>query len=278
MKRNALFFGLLCAFTPMLLLAGAGPRIHFAEQEHDFGDVIRGQSPSVELPFSNTGDVDLIIERIASSCGCAKAIRGSRSVPPGSSSKVYAQIETSGMSAGKHIKTVAVHSNDPRHPVTALKLLFNVIRHVSIQPDTLATSVSQLEQEDVFPIEATNHWTEPVTLRAPLADESDAVVLLPREMVLQPGEKASFRLSVRIRHETPLPYLKGKVIIKTSDPVEKELPVRVLHPGYQERPNLKFGGAPSQGRPSLHRNFAPFVGIRPSLVTMQPFGPSTLSG
>ena len=226
MERKALFLGLLCAFAPVLLFAGAGPTIHFAEQEHDFGDVIHGQSPSVELSLSNTGDVDLIIERIASSCGCAKAIRGSRRVSPGSSSKIFAQIETFGMSPGRHAKTVAVHSNDPKHPVTALKLLFNVVRHVSIQPDTVATTVSQLDKEAVFPIEATNHWTEPITLRAPKTNESDDVMVVPQEAVLQPGAKASFRLSVRIRRELPQPYLKGKVVIETNDPLEKDLPIR----------------------------------------------------
>jgi hypothetical protein len=226
MKRTILFLGLLCALAPVLLFAGAGPTIHFPEQEHDFGDVMYGQSPSVELAFSNTGEVDLIIERIASSCGCAKAIRGSRTVHPGSSSKIYAQIETHGMSPGRHAKTVAVHSNDPEHPVIALKLLFNVVRHVGIQPDTLATSLSQLEKEAVFPIEATNHWTEPITLRAPKADESDGVMLVPHEVVLQPGAKANFRLSVPIRPLPAQPYLRGKARIETSDPLEKELAVR----------------------------------------------------
>lgn len=226
MQRTIPALGLLCTLVPALLLAGTGPRIHFAEQEHDFGNVVYGQSPSVEFSFSNVGDTDLVVERISSSCGCAKAIRGSRTVSPGSSSKIHAQIDTFGMSGGRHRKTVAVYTNDPKNPVIRLKLLFNVVRNVSIHPDMLAGSLRQSEERAVFSFSAMNHGTKPVTLKAAKTKNPEEVSLEPQEVVLPPGGKVDFRLSVKTARQQARPYLKGKVLIETNDPLHKELPVR----------------------------------------------------
>ena len=226
MHKTMLVLGLLWSLLPTLLSAGAGPKINFAALEHDFGEVTHGQSPSVELAVTNTGDQDLILERISSSCGCARAIRGSRTVPPGSSSKIFAQIETSGMPPGRHFKTVVVHSNDPEHPLTTLKLGFTVVRHVSVQPDVLATSLFESDKEAVFSLKATNYWTEPITLKAAKTGASDEVLLVPQEVVVPPGGNVEFRLCVQVKREPPQAYVKGQALIETTDPLEKELPVR----------------------------------------------------
>lgn len=225
MKEKTLVLWLVL-LLPTLLCAGSGPRIDFADREHDFGDVIHGQSPSAELPFTNTGDALLVIEKIESSCGCAKAIRGSRRVAPGAKSTLYAQIDTFGMPPGRHLKTIAVHCNDREHPVTTLKLIFNVVRHVSITPDTVATSLLEPNKNAVFQVSATNHWTKAVTLKAVTTRGSDEVTMAPEQVVVTPGSKIDFRLSVRFERESAQRYKKGTALIETDDPLKKVLPVR----------------------------------------------------
>lgn len=226
MKEKTLVLGLLLLLLPTLLSAGSGPRIDFADREHDFGDVIHGQSPSAELTFSNAGDELLVIEKIESSCGCAKAIRGSRRVAPGAKSTLYAQIDTFGMQPGKHLKTIAVYCNDKEHPVTTVRLIFNVVRHVSITPDMVATSLPEPNMSSVFRVSATNHWTKAITLKAAATRGSDQVTMAPEQVVVPPGGKIDFRLSVRFEQQAGQRYKKGTALIETDDPLEKVLPVR----------------------------------------------------
>jgi hypothetical protein len=215
--------GSLISLMPLLVLAGAGPKITFQTQEHDFGAVIHGQSPSVEMTFTNTGDELLIVEKIESSCGCAKAMRGSRRVSPGDTSKIYAQITTDGMSPGRHTKTVHIHSNDPAHPLAALRLSFNVVRHLTVDPAFLARRLSHSEKEPVFHLRATNHWTEPITLRAAKSDAPCEVLLVPTEIVVPPGGKTEFELAVRVKRDTSDAFVKGSAYIETTDSLERRL-------------------------------------------------------
>jgi len=226
MTTKAMIFGALLSLAPLAVLAGAGPQITFQTQVHDFGDVIHGQSPSAEVTFTNTGDELLVVEKIMSSCGCAKAVRGSQRVTPGESSKIYAQIITYGMSPGRHTQAVDIHSNDPAHPVTTLKFSFNVVRHVTVDPLFLARRLSAAEKEPVFRLTATNHWTEPITLKAAKSDDPCEALLTPQEIVVPPGGKASFELAVRVKRATPQSYVKGSAYIETSDPLERMLRLR----------------------------------------------------
>ena len=228
MKRTITALGLLLVLLslPGPLFAGSGPRISFAEREHDFGDVIHGQAPSTELTFANTGDALLVIEEIESSCGCAKAVRGSREVPPGAESRLYARIDTLGMPPGRHFKTITVHSNDADHPITRVKLIFNVIRHVSISPDALAVSLGEGVKNAVFRVKATNYWTKAITLKAVSTRGSDTVTLAPGHVVVPPGGNIDFQLSIRLEGGSGKLYRRGTVLIKTDDPLERVLPVR----------------------------------------------------
>jgi hypothetical protein len=226
MIKSAIVFGLLMSLAPTFLYAGTGPKISFEKLEHDFGDVSYGESPSVELTCTNSGDAVLILEKIESSCGCAKAIRGSRQLAPGSSTKIYAQIETLGMPPGRHSKTIAVNCNDPEHPSNRLKLIFNVVRHVTIDPDTLAVCLLEYDKDAVFHLKATNHWTNPITLTSAKCSGSDEASLVPQEVVVLPGGSTDFQLSVRVKRGQGQSNAKGIALIETNDSHERTLPIR----------------------------------------------------
>jgi hypothetical protein len=226
MLKKIAFLGLLLLVLPISVSAGIGPRITLAESEHDFGDVIHGETPSAEISVTNTGDANLILKKIGSSCGCAKAIRGSRRIAPGSTSAIYVQIETLGMPPGRHSKTITVHSNDAEYPVTRVKLVFKVIRHVSISPDFLAATVSESEKGAVFGAKATNHWTNPITLNGEGCTGAGEVTMRPKTLVVPAGGTVDFQFSVRVETEPARPYVKGIALVATDDPLEKRLPVK----------------------------------------------------
>jgi len=228
MVKRMVVLGLVLLLLPMPLIAQTGPKISFQSMEHDFGDVKYGDSPSVELTFTNIGDEELILGGIDSSCGCARAIRGSDKIAPGRAGKIHAQIETSGMRPGRHFKTIWVDSNDPEHPRTTLKLLFKIVRHVSIEPETVGLNLPGDDKDAVFRLTATNHWTEPVTLKPPKLGDAKEVLLIPQEVVVPPGGKMDFQIKVGVKREPGQFYVKGTALIETDDPLEKTLTVRYL--------------------------------------------------
>jgi hypothetical protein len=204
----------------------AAPTIWFEAMEHDFGDVIHGEAPSVELNLTNKGDGVLVLGKIDSSCGCAKGLRGDKEIAPGASSKIFAQIDTLGMSSGFHSKTIEVNSNDPAHPLIRLRLKFNVIRSVSIEPRTLALSLSDWSKDAVFNLTAVNSGSATVTVKAAESNKSDEVTLVPQEFVLPSGGKTDFQLAVKVRPREGELYMKGTALIETTDKREKIVPVR----------------------------------------------------
>lgn len=228
MAKAWVILWLFWSLLPTVLSMAAGPRMLFETVEHDFGDVIHGESPSVELNLTNRGDGVLVLGEIDSSCGCAKGLRGNREIAPGESSKIFTQIYTQGMSSGSHSKTIEVHSNDPEHPLTTVKLKFNVIRNVSIEPGALAASLSEWGKDAVFTLTATNSGTDPVTVKKAESNNPDEVALVPQELVVPAASKADFQLSVKVQQREGQAYLRGTALIQTTDKREKVVPIRYL--------------------------------------------------
>ena len=220
---------LLLAIIPSFLFAESGPRITFNELEHDLGNVNHGETSSIEIPLLNTGNQNLTIKRLRSSCGCAKAVKGSKLVAPGQSTKIEAKIDTYGMGPGLHSKSIYVYTNDPNHPKTRLKLTFNVIRHVTISPSYLSKVLKTFNNEVIFPVKATNHWNKPISLQAQQTNCSDGdPTLAPQKVVVPPGAKVDFEIRIPIDPKNGKKYVKGTAMIETNDPIDETLRVHYM--------------------------------------------------
>jgi hypothetical protein len=114
------------AFGALPLLAAAkAPRIEFKEGAWDFGKVKEGASLSHEFVFKNTGDADLVIEKVRTSCGCTAALVSEKTVAPGREGKIGVSFDTRSY-AGKVVKYVYVDSNDPSEPNKELTVAADV--------------------------------------------------------------------------------------------------------------------------------------------------------
>jgi len=81
-------------------------------EEHDFGNVQQSQSLVFAFTVLNTGNEELVISRISTSCGCTAAIVSDRVVPPGGTTKLEVTLETRKY-RGVVQRSVSVASNDP---------------------------------------------------------------------------------------------------------------------------------------------------------------------
>ncbi len=86
------------------------PVIKFETTTHDFGLILQGEKVSYTFKFKNTGNKDLIIKEVSTSCGCTVPKYSSKPIEPGKSGEVEVIFDSSNRT-GKQYKTVTVWSN-----------------------------------------------------------------------------------------------------------------------------------------------------------------------
>jgi len=221
-------FSILLAMT-LIAAAAAGPQIVFEQESHNYGDVLYGKTVTAEFTFTNAGDKTLVIEKLRASCGCTKALQGSREVPPGAKSKIVAEFDTDGLSAGAKKKTISVHSNDPKRPVVTLNLLANVVKEVTVEPHLLINRLTGFQEKVSFPMKISNASKQPITIKS--VHVTDAVVsgaLKPERIVIDPGADVPFDIEMTFTEEAGRRFYSGSILLKTDHPAEKEINIKYV--------------------------------------------------
>jgi len=99
----------------------AGPRISIEPAEHDFGPARQDQKLVYDFVVANTGDQELSLLKLATSCGCTAAFPAERVVPPGGSTTLTVTLETRKYK-GVLERSVSVASNDRRQRVSTVRV------------------------------------------------------------------------------------------------------------------------------------------------------------
>lgn len=86
------------------------PKIEFKKQEHNFGKVIQGEIVTYNFKFTNTGNSDLIIAKVSTSCGCTASDYPTDPVKPGETKSIEAKFDSKGR-MGFQNKRITVLTN-----------------------------------------------------------------------------------------------------------------------------------------------------------------------
>jgi hypothetical protein len=84
----------------------------------------------IEIPIQNTGNKELIIEAVTTSCGCTSAEVTPARIAPGGEGVLHIQYDSGahGPEAnGPVMRQIFIASNDPDQPEAELRILANVI-------------------------------------------------------------------------------------------------------------------------------------------------------
>jgi len=114
----------------------AAPKIQFEKEALDVGKVKRGASITASYPFKNTGDAELEIVSVSSSCGCTRAEAKQKKLAPGESSVIEAVFDSTNFN-GLTGKSIFVTTNDPERGYLALSLTADVVSLATFQPPLL---------------------------------------------------------------------------------------------------------------------------------------------
>ncbi len=103
------------------------PVIKLEKNYHNFGDVIEGEKPSVDFFVENTGQSDLVINSIKSTCDCLKAEISGKNIKPGKKENLKIVFDTSNRT-GTMTRNISVESNDPKYPNKSVTIFVNILR------------------------------------------------------------------------------------------------------------------------------------------------------
>ncbi len=220
---------LLTLFCSTITFGGDGPRMEFDRLRHDYGRILYGQTVTAEFPFVNSGNQTLIIKNLHATCGCAKAVEGSREIPPKGSSKIVASFDTDGLKAGRKEKSIMVSTNDPSNPVIKLTLLADVIRELAIDPPTLGKKIDAQVEKVTFPVKMSNSSdkTYSITGVKTLPGEPEAAIN-PSRVVIEPHKEASFDIVVKLGQDPGRAFYSGKIDLMTDHPKESDTEIKYL--------------------------------------------------
>jgi len=66
------------------------PQVNFKTTEHEFGEVIQGEIVSYGFKFTNTGNADLLLSDVSTSCGCTVPRYPVDPIKPGETKEIQA--------------------------------------------------------------------------------------------------------------------------------------------------------------------------------------------
>lgn len=127
------FSGELLALSILVLLlggcAGGKPDIAVVTKRHDFGQVKQGDVVTTEIAVRNTGNKELKIESVATSCGCTSAQVKPKIIPSGGEGKLVIRYDSgSHPDKGPIERHIYIASNDPE------KAELDIIITAEVQP------------------------------------------------------------------------------------------------------------------------------------------------
>ena len=120
MKTTKYLNLILILFSVFLYAQQTFPQIEFDSTTIDYGTIENGSDGERVFSFTNTGNADLIITNVKSSCGCTIPKKPEDPIAPGESSEIVVRYDTNRV--GPFRKTITVSTNQENDPIIALKI------------------------------------------------------------------------------------------------------------------------------------------------------------
>lgn len=225
--RNRIYFMCRVMATIGLLLgltqtapAAAAPKAVVEEKLYKFDEVLEGEVLKHAFTIRNTGDADLVIESVRSSCGCT-TVKKPDKIAPGGSDQIAIEGNTKNYGGYNFTKTIHVITNDPEQKQIELKIDGPVALFAEIKPIRVSLYGNvgeELSGESII----TPQRKYPFKIVS--AEPDDALKGKVDVGVSKKGNGYVVKVQNKVSHET---RYRGKIIIKTDSPLRPQLDVHV---------------------------------------------------
>lgn len=216
MKKFILIFLLL----PLTFFAQTGPKLEVEGGENlDAGSFLRGKEVVYEIKFKNSGDTDLKINGVQTSCGCSSALASSDLLKPGESGSI--KFTFNGQGFGPVMKSVIISTNESESNYHTVHVNMNMVDAISYNPQSIITE-GKVGDELKQTATITNSLDKEVSITE-VTSNTPVIKITADKMVLKSGEASSLNISIKIYEESAI---NAAIIIKTSEG-EIQIPVLV---------------------------------------------------
>lgn len=197
-----------------------GPKLEVTGGENiNVGDRPKGKEVHYEIKFKNTGDDDLKILSVSTSCGCSTALATAELVKPGDDGTV--NFTFNGNYSGPVAKNVFINTNETPNNTHTLLIRMNMVDPLALNPASIITS-GKVGEELTQTVSLLNSLATEVTI-SEVTSNSPVVKAVSNKTTIGGGDSASFNISIKIFEDSPV---NAAVIIKTSEG-EYQIPILV---------------------------------------------------
>lgn len=218
-------FRLGLAFTLALLsfsyLAAAENNVlHFDEPVKDLGGAPRGTKLVHHFKFTNTSQQPVHISGVRTSCHCSTARPMKQEIAPGESSSILVEVNTILYSGTRDF---TIYVNYDRPVVTENRLLLKTVSRddLSISPDSLNFGIIKLGSAPTMSVVLDNRSMSGWKISG-IENENG---YLQAKVEPQGTNGNSYRLTVRLREDTPAGYWHASLGLVTNDPTTPRIQV-----------------------------------------------------
>lgn len=182
-------FGLACVLTllPGPQISMAQPKLTMMEETFDLDTLMAGAVAERKVTIKNTGNEQLIIEKVEASCGCTGTLLSSDKLKPGESGEIKISFNSKNFNGQIH-KVVTIISNDPKTPRKPVEFTGFVIEEVFLSETRFNFKDSIVGERKTMNITLTNNGKEPLDLKEYTTNLTGFTMKYPPS--IKPGESA----------------------------------------------------------------------------------------
>lgn len=128
--RKFVFLSIVLLSVGLAACAGGKPQIDLEITEFDFGEVLNGEIVSRDVTVTNTGEADLVVDTVSTTCGCTTASLEPMTVPAGGSATLHIAFDSGAHGqelTGQVMRQIYLNSNDPRNPEAMVEFVADVV-------------------------------------------------------------------------------------------------------------------------------------------------------
>lgn len=213
-------FPVLLASLLLCCTAPAAPKIFAPEPSYDFGTLDNQQTVKHDFVLQNTGDEDLELINVKTSCGCTVGELKTKLLKPGEETTVSATVSLKGRQ-GPQVKNLTVESNDSAQPLFKLEVRGTAISGVMVEPRSL--NFGRILDDEIHSMKVTVTADQPDNPAKIMGVESTLDLFETEVREVKEGRL----YEITLRNKAPLASGNhaGRLIIKTDNPEYAQLDV-----------------------------------------------------
>jgi hypothetical protein len=196
----------------------------FTVTSHNFGTVAKGSKTEYRFVFRNLYKEDLHVVGVRTSCGCTSPEVTKRDLKTHETAEIVAKFNTRTF-LGQHGATLTVTFDKPFHAEVQLRVAGNIRGDVTFDPPFVDLGNVDLGKGVERTIRVTRVGSSPWEIKDVRSANANFEVALSKPTVA--AAQTTYDLTMRLKPDAPAGYVKGQLILVTSDARATQIPMDV---------------------------------------------------